>query len=385
MITTMISKLRRVRLHIYRGHEKACPHRKKGRAYDRCSCTWQVDGTIDGVRCSMSLGTRNRDVALAMVREIELTGEIATDSAPSEPTRLGEACEKFLADGRARGLSAHTLYKFELLLRRLKAFAEGGNLLFVKNLDVDTLRQFRATWPHHGTSANKRLEELRAFCRFCWESGWLTENPARKLKPHNIQSPPREPFTEQEVGQILRSCADRSRTLYGRQLQALVHLLVETGLRIGDAIQLRTENVVNGKLLLRTEKTGTPVCLPLSRLLVEELESIQGTNSHFFWSGRGKLKSRVGNWQRSLKRLFRIATVQGGCAHRFRHNFAKRALLTGIPPERVAMLMGHKSPAVTMKYYSQWVRERQEQLEADVRLLQAKYARYSLGGDELVQ
>ena len=57
----------------------------------------------------------------------------------------------------------------------------------------------------------------------------------------------------------------------------------------------------------------------------------------------------------------------------------------GVPPERVAVLMGHSSLTITLRHYARWVRERQEQLEADVRLVHEKYARYSLEGRDGVQ
>jgi hypothetical protein len=41
-------------------------------------------------------------------------------------------------------------------------------------------------------------------------------------------------------------------------------------------------------------------------------------------------------------------------------------LLEGVPMERVSILLGHTSIIVTEKHYAPWVRERQEQLEADV-------------------
>jgi hypothetical protein len=41
--------------------------------------------------------------------------------------------------------------------------------------------------------------------------------------------------------------------------------------------------------------------------------------------------------------------------------------MAGVPVERVAVLMGHRSSAITLKQYSAWVRERQQQLEADIR------------------
>jgi len=68
-----------------------------------------------------------------------------------------------------------------------------------------------------------------------------------------------------------------------------------------------------------------------------------------------------------LSRLFRLAGISNGHAHRFRDTFATGLLLAGVPLERVPVLLGHASIKVTQKHYSPWVRARQEQLKADVR------------------
>ncbi|MGD0009837.1 MAG: sigma-70 family RNA polymerase sigma factor [Terriglobia bacterium] len=41
--------------------------------------------------------------------------------------------------------------------------------------------------------------------------------------------------------------------------------------------------------------------------------------------------------------------------------------LRAADPERVSVLLGHSSVKITEKHYAPWVRERQEQMEADVR------------------
>jgi integrase len=106
----------------------------------------------------------------------------------------------------------------------------------------------------------------------------------------------------------------------------------------------------------------------LPPFVVAELENIGGASAqHFFWSGEGKPKSCVGDWQRSLKKLFRLAGVPDGHAHRFRHTFATNLLLAGVPLDRVATLLGHTNSKITEKHYAPWIRARQEQLEADVR------------------
>jgi len=90
------------------------------------------------------------------------------------------------------------------------------------------------------------------------------------------------------------------------------------------------------------------------------------TESFYFWSGIGKLESIVRSWQTRLRRLFKLANLLDGHAHRFRDTFAVELLLAGVPIERVSILLGHQSVRVTERHYNPWVRSRQEQLEADV-------------------
>jgi len=75
----------------------------------------------------------------------------------------------------------------------------------------------------------------------------------------------------------------------------------------------------------------------------------------------------VGDWQRSLNRLFELGGVPDAHAHRFRDTFSVELLLAGVPIERVSILLGHQSMRITEKHYAPWVKARQEQLEADVR------------------
>jgi integrase len=332
-----------------------------------------------GERITRSLRTYNKHVADNLICKIVARGHVWEESSTEAlPVTIAEACEKYLADAQSRDLREPTLYKYRLLFRRLQDFAEERRFRFPKDFTVDQLRQFRAGWPHRGSSANKRLEELRAFFRFCHDSGWIAQNPAGKLKPQKNEDPPREPFSEEEVQRILLACDKypRKGTADPKRLRALVDLLLETGLRLGDAVRLKRDSIVNGVLCIKTTKTGTPVSIPLSECLITELQMVQGTsNKYFFWSGQGHLKSSLGNWQRALKRLFRLAGVPDGCGHRMRHTVAKRYLNAGVPPERLARLLGHKSPAITLKYYATWVPERQEELNADVRRVQERYAR----------
>ena len=51
----------------------------------------------------------------------------------------------------------------------------------------------------------------------------------------------------------------------------------------------------------------------------------------------------VGNYQRAFKKLYKIAEVKNGHAHRWRDTFAVELLLAGVPLEQVSILLGHAS------------------------------------------
>jgi integrase len=131
-------------------------------------------------------------------------------------------------------------------------------------------------------------------------------------------------------------------------------------------VTLSKHQIENDILELRTAKTGTPVRVPLPQTAIDALAAIP-TNNYYFWSGRGTKKSCVGDYQRAFKKLYELAKVEGGHAHRWRDTFSIELLLAGVPLEQVSVLLGHQSIKVTERHYSPFVKAHQEQLEDAVR------------------
>jgi integrase/recombinase XerD len=350
-------------LNLWRRHTKDCKFRAEGRDCVKCKCPIWVDWRVSGARIRKPIGLSDWQLAQQRARKWEAEGM----EGVTAPQTIKAVCEAFREDAKARDLKPPTIYKYDLLFRQLEAFTEDKGLVFISDLGLEEARDFRASWPNKNMAARKKLEHFRAFLRFCQESDWIKSNPATKLKPPKVTSGPTLPFPRAEFESILAACENYPDQKNAVRLRALVLLLRYSGLRLGDGVTLERSRIEKDRLQLYTAKTGTHVYCPLPPVAIEALAACPKNGRYFFWTGNGKVKSTVGNWQRALKLLFKLAKVPTGHAHRFRDTFAVEMLLAGIPLERVSILLGHQSVKVTEKHYSPWVRERQEQIEDDVR------------------
>jgi integrase/recombinase XerD len=347
-------------LHIYRRHNPArCNHTE--RTWRRCSCPLWVDGALRGKRHHKTLKTRNWDDAQKKVQRLEAEGK----PDPALKT-IQEGTDAFIRDAEARGLRPPSVYKYTLLFKQLKLFSDDKGLRYISECDVEFLRAFRESWKNRNFSARKKLEALRTFFKFVHESGWLPTNPAKLIKPPKTDDPPTLPYSQEEFERVLGACDKYPDKRNAVRLRALTLLLRYSGLRITDAVTLTKHQLEHDVLKLRTAKTGTDVRVPLPPVAIEALRAIK-TDNYYFWSGRGTKKSCVGDFQRAFKKLYELAGVENGHAHRWRDTFAVELLIKGRTLEQVAALLGHQSIKVTEKHYSPWVKARQDQLEAAVR------------------
>ena len=324
---------------------------------------------MKGKEIRQSLGTCDWQKAQETIREWEATA--SEPKATPEPIGIEQACEKLLGDAKARKLNESTLYKYRFLFKQIGDFAQRRGLRYLKELDLVTLDDFRTEWKDGPRSSVKKLERLRAFLRFCERRKWIDCNPALDLKAPKIQDRPTMPFTQAEMVKILAGLEKytvRAGVANARRLKAFILLLRYSGMRIGDCVKCSVDRLDGNRLFLYTQKTGTPGRCVLPEFVLRELEATpKSDEGHFFWTGKSKLHSAIGKWQRRLQTLFALAEVAGGHAHRFRDTFAVELLLAGIPLERVSVLLGHQSVRITERHYSSWVRSRQEQLEQDLR------------------
>ena len=372
-------------------HTEACVARRKEKdpscyeydAYARCRCTYHVSGTLGGQFIRKSLKTADAEHAARKVRQMEDEG---TPALPDNRVTISEAVEKFLADVKTLNRSAATIGKYihDLEKHFLPWCDSKGYTVLLQVARVDVIREYRATWKCASVTMSKKQDRIVTFFGFCERNGWIQRNPitGRNLGKIKAVAKPTDYFKPDEMKRILAACdlyhGDRwsNDPTAGKRLRALTLLMRWTGLRIGDASALQRSRLIKtdrggDAIFLHTQKTGTHVYCPIPPSVAEELRNVppglQPNPEYFFWSGNGLIKSAVADWQRSYTRLFKLAEIKKRAhPHMFRDTAAVEWLLSGIPLEKVSILLGHSSVRITEKHYKPWVTALQHQLEDEV-------------------
>jgi integrase/recombinase XerD len=358
----------------YRRHKPNCPHFAEGRAYHHCKCKIWADGVLGGRELRKSLKTRDWTKANQMIQKWEAEEKVTERAAA---VTLDEAWTSINAEFVARGLSQETIRKYKRLENQMKAFATKRSLTLLNQFDLNTLSQFRTTWADRPRAAGKKLERLRAFFRFAVDRQWVETNLATKIKMPEVADAPTMPLEPEEVKKLYAACdalageASKRSRLKALRLKTLMIVMRYTGLRMSDAVQLAKHQVQGNAIKVSQAKTGVVVRVPVPDfVLIELAKTPMMTASRYFWSGNGDVETVAKDYQEMVKEAFDAAGITKGASnamsHRLRDTFAVELLLAGVPIERVSMLLGHKSVAITEKHYAPWNKAQQLQAEADV-------------------
>jgi integrase/recombinase XerD len=364
---------------LFRRHLKSCP--QTSRSYRRCKCPIHVEGSLSGEKIRKSLDLTNWEAAQNRVREWEGKGRIELQQhQQDELTTVEKAVSSFMEDSKVRHLAEATLKNLRVLLEKhLIQYCQNRGIRYLRELNVEELTTFRASWGGAAITQRKKLERLRTLFRFCLVRRWILDNPALALRFPKDTSFPTLPYTQEEMKAILKACdrfPDSFKRLHqpnGRRLKLLILLLRYAGFRISDAIKFSDGRLRENRIFLYTQKTGVPVFVPMPPCFFEALNQVDKINGkYYFWSGESKVETRRSKLGRTFAALCRKvewpsqSEVKNIRAHRFRDTFAVELLQKGVSLEQVSVLLAHKSIKVTEKHYAPWVKSRQEQLEKSV-------------------
>lgn len=374
---------RGVGLSLYRRHSASCKvHKLKlsahvKRAYMACACPiWMYGRTSTALVPRQSTGTSDLKEAEAM-RDALLAEN--RDDAIHGPRLSG--CVKRYVDSRADELGEKTAGQYRLILERLTEFCRVRGVHHTHQLTVDVLEDFKTEGLAGLASTSKAtaVAKLRRFLKDAYRRDWITQPLAQKVTSHRAVYEQKEPFTEEEIEAILGEAEKLSGGTHGyakqpKTFRLLLELMLETGMRVGDAILFDSTSLKKGEALwiytyvpqkhkrVDRPKTIESYVTPRLKKAIDKCTWLSAERP--FTYGSHENPSYLAN-----EVYARMQTIGERCGvkdcrpHRLRDTFAVRMLLRGMPLEDVSRLLGHSSVKVTETYYARWTPARTRRLE----------------------
>lgn len=273
--------------------------------------------------------------------------------------------------------------RYDGALRRFLAWyaEEEGRPLTLSDLHPITLAGYRGALQQAAATStvDTHLCALRAWCAWLHAQGYLATNPAARLKLVGRQEPaaPRA-LTPAHVNALLRAA---QRTRYPARNTAILQMLVQTGLRIGECAALCWGDVAfgekRGQVRVRAGKGNKTRTVPLNdsarQALADYVAPLLGVEPTMkavaaawppsqtqpaapLWTSERATALSVREMSRLVQGLVRDCAARHlappeATAHSLRHTFATRYLATH-PHDLVglARLLGHGGLEATRIY-----------------------------------
>jgi integrase/recombinase XerD len=198
-------------------------------------------------------------------------------------------------------------------------------------------------------SVNDYLRAMNAFLRWCAEEAHLPE--LIKLDYLKEEQKVIQAFSPQHVQKLM---AWKPKTFAEHRLAALVALLLDSGLRISEALSLRKSDVDFDNLLLRVRGKGNrqrlvPMSLELRKILFRFFHR-HDRDLAFPTVQGGRCDSR--NVLRDFHWLGKVSCINGVrfSPHTFRHTFAIAYLRNGGNAFYLQKILGHSTLEMTNRY-----------------------------------
>ncbi len=208
---------------------------------------------------------------------------------------------------------------------------------------VQAILAERAGTPAAANNLRKRLIQLMDFAI---SLDWRGDNPARVTKPFRVGGDGFHTWDEDELAQFFKTHKP------GTLAHTAVSLMLYTGAARVDAVKLGPNNIRNGKIEYRRQKTqrsgGVLVSVPIHPDLAEVLAKVP-EDRPFLATKKGTTRS-AGGLGNLMQRWTEVAKLPQCSAHGKRKACARRLAEAGATAHEIGAVTGHKTLALVQRY-----------------------------------
>ncbi len=266
---------------------------------------------------------------------------------------LPQLIQKFVRLLEKEGKSKFTIIAYQKDLEQFSGFLVGRgieDIREVKKEDVEAFVQYLINNNYTKKSASRKLNSIRTFFRFLKREGIIDYNPALDVNhPKYTQQPPRV-LTKLEY-RALRDVARSDVRTY-----ALVELLLQTGVKIGELANIKLSDIDLKNTVLHVEQYGkTPARdIPLNNAAISAIKNYlkqrgDKKDGHLFLTRTGR-PLLIRNIRQIITRCFNEVGIKDATVNDLRNTFIAYQIMNGASVEYIARVVGHKRLSSTEKF-----------------------------------
>ncbi len=264
---------------------------------------------------------------------------------------LPSLVERFIKHLETQGKSSFTIIAYKKDLEQFVGFLTSKEIQDIREVKKDQINAFiekLITDNYTKKSASRKLNSIRTFFRYLKQEGLVDQNPSLDVShPKYVQSPPRI-FTKLEY-RALRDFAKEDNRTY-----ALVEILLQTGMKIGELANLRVGDINDSMIHIRdygkTPGRDIPLNKAVKKSVDEYLKTRPNSKDDRLFITRTGHSLLIRNIRQIIARCFREVGIESATVNDLRNTFIAHQLKQGASVEYIARLVGHKRLSSTERF-----------------------------------
>ncbi len=261
--------------------------------------------------------------------------------------------DQFIKYLQKSGRATATTLAYAKDLDQLIEFLSDKGITEVKDIVADNLEEFKQFLKDNKytlKSISRKLNSIKSFFKYLIGEGVVSSSPAGGV------SHPKYEVTPPRILSPLEYRALRDAVKDDVRMYAIVELLLQTGLRIGElaGIQLQDITIEKNHLKVRAYESHEARKVPLNSTAISAIEKYVASrpktkNTTLFVTKTGN-PFLIRNIRTAVNRYFRIASIVNAKVNDLRHTFVVEQLKAGVPIVELSHMVGHKRLSTTEKY-----------------------------------
>lgn len=264
---------------------------------------------------------------------------------------------------RAESKSPGTLEVYTDGARRYLRWCETTGVVPMARLSLHTwMAHLFDTGAASGTVRTRQLA-VKWYAAWLLATGQIIGDPFVGIKGPAQHHPLVTPLSDEELRALIATCVNPTHRpnepLHHRRDEALIRLMVETGIRAGEVLTLECADLdlAAGRILLRRGKGGRGRTIPVGPATVRAIRSYLAEREHHraagdsqLWLGERGANFGYDGLNQALRRRAAQAGIAGFHLHKLRHTAAHRWLAAGGSESGLMAIAGWTRTDMLVRY-----------------------------------